>query len=146
MPLSDFLSEQEQQRIVAAIEVAEKRTSGEIRVHVERRCKDRDVMRRAARVFNDIGMYATRERNSVLIYVAYESRVFAIIGDCGINDRVPENYWEGEKDVLASHLRQGRAADGICAVIESIGCRLAQYFPWSEDDINEQSDEISYSE
>lgn len=146
MPLIDFLNEPDQQRIVAAIEVAEKRTSGEIRVHIERRCKDRNVLRRAERVFNDIGMYATRERNAVLIYLAYESRVFAIIGDCGINDRVPENYWEGEKDMLAERLRQGRAADGICAVIESIGNRLAQYFPWREDDINEQSDEISYSE
>lgn len=146
MPLTDFLNEPDQQRIVAAIEVAEKRTSGEIRVHIERRCKDRNVLRRAERVFNDIGMYATRERNAVLIYLAYESRVFAIIGDCGINDRVPENYWEGEKDMLAERLKQGRAADGICAVIESIGNRLAQYFPWREDDINEQSDEISYSE
>ena len=72
--------------------------------------------------------------------------MFAIIGDCGIHSRVPADDWDGEKELLLSHLKQGRAADGICAVIASIGKRLAEYFPWTDNDINEQSDEISYSE
>ncbi|MDD6019432.1 MAG: TPM domain-containing protein [bacterium] len=146
MPLIDFLTESEQRRIVAAIGDAEKCTSGEIRVHIEPKCRRGDAMKRAEQVFNHLRMYETRERNAVLIYLAYESRVFAIIGDCGIHSRVPADYWDGEKELLLSHLKQGRAADGICAVIASIGKRLAEYFPWTDNDINEQSDEISYSE
>ena len=146
MPLIDFLTESEQRRIVAAIGDAEKCTSGEIRVHIEPKCRRGDAMKRAEQVFNHLRMYETRERNAVLIYLAYESRVFAIIGDCGIHSRVPADYWDGEKELLLRYLRQGNAADGICAVIASIGERLAEYFPWTDDDINEQSDEISYSE
>ena len=146
MPLTDFLTTDQQQRIVDAIGAAERRTSGEIRVHIEPKCKSADPVKRAVKVFDALRMYETRERNGVLIYVAYESRKFAIIGDCGIHSRVPADYWDGEKELLLSHLKQGRAADGICAVIASIGKRLAEYFPWTDNDINEQSDEISYSE
>ena len=97
MPLIDFLTESEQRRIVAAIGDAEKCTSGEIRVHIEPKCRRGDAMKRAEQVFNHLRMYETRERNAVLIYLAYESRVFAIIGDCGIHSRVPADYWDGEK-------------------------------------------------
>ncbi len=146
MPLIDFLSEQEQRQVVAAIGEAELRTSGEIRVHIEPKCKMSDPMARAVKVFDKLGMFATRQRNGVLIYVAYESRKFAIIGDCGINERVPEGFWNSEKDLMLSYLKENRAAEGICAVIGQIGERLAEYFPWDEDDVNEQSDEISFSE
>lgn len=146
MSLTDFLTEDEQRSIVAAIGSAEKCTSGEIRVHIEPKCLNSDPMKRAEKVFNQLGMFETRERNAVLIYLAYKSRKFAIIGDCGIHSRVPANYWDGEKNLLLNHLRENRAAEGICAVIASIGERLAEYFPWTADDINEQSDEISYSE
>ncbi len=146
MPLKDFLSEAEQQKVVAAIGAAELRTSGEIRVHVEPKCKVADPVARAARVFDKLGMFATRQRNGVLIYVAYESRKFAIIGDCGINERVPEGFWDAEKDLMLSYLKENRPAEGICAVVSQIGERLAEFFPWDEDDINEQSDEISFSE
>ncbi|MGN0213425.1 MAG: TPM domain-containing protein [Muribaculaceae bacterium] len=146
MPLIDFLTEAEQKRIVEAIEAAERRTSGEIRVHVEPKCKNVDPVKRAVEVFDSLRMYETKERNGVLIYVAYLSRKFAIIGDCGINNSVPEGFWDEEKSTMLKHLSAGKAADGICQVIAQVGENLAEYFPWTPDDVNEQSDEISYSE
>lgn len=146
MPLSDFLQEGDQRRIVKAIGDAERCTSGEIRVHVEPKCKMSDPVKRAARVFDDLRMYETRHRNGVLVYVAYVSRKFAIIGDCGINDKVPDGFWDEEKATLKEHLSKGHAADGICEVIRQIGNSLSAYFPCQPDDINEQSDEISYSD
>ena len=146
MPLTDFLTTDQQQRIVDAIGAAERRTSGEIRVHIEPKCKSADPVKRAVKVFDALRMYETRERNGVLIYVAYESRKFAIIGDCGINNRVPDGFWDEERDTLLKSLRDGNADDGICQVIAQVGENLAEYFPWTPDDINEQSDEISYSE
>jgi len=146
MPLTDFISEPDQQRIVAAIGRAERLTSGEIRVHIEPKCRHKDPMRRAAEVFDYLKMYETSRRNGVLVYLAYKSRKFAIIGDCGINDIVPQDFWESEKDTLLRFLSQNKPADGLCEVIAQIGESLAKYFPSSEDDTNEQSDEISYME
>lgn len=146
MPLSDFLQESDQHRIVKAIGDAESRTSGEIRVHIEPRCKCDDPMERAVKVFDKLRMYETRHRNGVLVYLAYTSRKFAIIGDCGINDLVPDDFWNEERSILKEYLSKGRAADGICETIRQIGESLSKYFPCQPDDENEQSDEISYSD
>lgn len=144
MALSDFIPKEGQARIVDAIGAAERRTSGEIRVHIEPRCKSGDPYRRAIEVFNELKMYETRQRNAVLVYVAYRSHMFAIIGDSGINEHVPADFWNSEKETLAGYLRQGDPAGGLCEVIRQIGESLSAYFPWTEDDINEQSNEISY--
>ena len=146
MALSDFIPKDGQTLIMEAIGAAEKRTSGEIRVHVEPRCKSGDPYSRAIDVFNELKMYETRQRNAVLVYIAYKSHMFAIIGDKGINERVGSNFWNEETETLAAYLRQNDPVNGLCKVIEQIGESLSSYFPWTEDDINEQSDEISYKE
>lgn len=144
MALESFLDKDSQRRVVEAIGVAEKCTSGEVRVHVEPTCKCGNPYDRAVEVFNKLEMFATEARNGVLIYVAYRSRMFAIVGDEGINDKVGSGFWEHEKNVLAKYLKEGRQADGLCEVIKMIGEKLSEYFPYQKDDINELSDEISY--
>ena len=146
MGLKKFLSESDQKAIVESIKAAELCTSGEIRVHVEPDCKVSNPLDRAVEVFGLLKMHETRERNGVLIYIAYNSHQFAIIGDKGIDERVPANFWEGAKTTLAGFLKQGKAAEGICRVISEVGDNLSLYFPHKDDDINEQSDEISYSD
>ena len=145
MQLDDFISIPDQRRVVDAIGAAESNTSGEIRVHITPKCGN-DVMKDAAKTFNRLKMYKTRHRNGVLIYVAFESRRFAILGDAGINNVVPQGYWEAEKDTLLEHLKAGDPATGLCKVIASVGEKLKSYFPIEEDDENELSNEISYEE
>src|SRR5690554_778248 len=94
-----FISKEEQDLIVKAIERAELNTSGEIRVHIESECK-LDPIARAVTVFNKLKMNKTKERNGVLIYIAWKSRKFAIIGDIGIDEKVPENFWDKEREIL----------------------------------------------
>lgn len=144
MALDLFLDKDSQRRVIESIGAAEKCTSGEIRVHVEPSCKCANPYLRAIEVFNKLEMYATEARNGVLIYVAYKSRKFAIIGDEGINNKVGSDFWMQEKDILAKYLKDGRQADGLCEVIRMIGERLSEYFPYQKDDVNELSDEISY--
>ena len=81
-----------------------------------------------------------------VIYIAFESRCFAIIGDSGINEVVPSDFWDSEKNLLAQYLRSGDATTGICLVIEAIGENLAKFFPPVDNDINEQPNETSYDE
>lgn len=145
MGLSDFIPKDDQTRITEAITMAEKRTSGEICVHVTPKCRG-DVMEAAEKKFNKLGLYKTERRNGVLIYVAYKSKKFAILGDKGINEVVPDDYWHDEKETLGKYLSQGKPADGLCEVVSQIGDALAAYFPPVDDDVDELSNEVSFSD
>lgn len=134
----------EQKRIVEAIRQAEKATSGEIRVHVEPHCASADPMQRAIEVFAHLGMNQTKEQNGVLFYLAYTDRKFAILGDKGINAKVPDNFWTSTKDLLRSHFAAGNYATGLSQGIERAGQQLKQYFPYASDDTNELADDISF--
>ncbi len=141
--MKNFLTKEQERSIVEAIKEAEKNTSGEIRVHIESKCKI-DVLDRAVSVFNYLKMDRTAERNGVLIYVATISKKFAIIGDECINNRVPDNFWDSIKQKMGEAFSEGAFADGLCVAIKEAGVSLQKFFPYSKDDINEQSDEISY--
>ncbi|GAB3548656.1 TPM domain-containing protein [Spirosoma fluminis] len=134
----------DQQRIVKAIQEAEKATSGEIRVHVEPHCADQDPMQRAIDVFARLGMHQTKEKNGVLFYLAHADRKFAVVGDKGIDEKVPQDFWESTKDLLRRHFAAGEYAEGLSRGIERAGQQLKQYFPYASDDTNELSDEISF--
>lgn len=137
-------SPDEQKRIVEAIRQAEKATSGEIRVHVEPHCASVDPMQRAIEVFAHLGMNQTKEQNGVLFYLAYTDRKFAILGDKGINAKVPDNFWASTKDLLRNHFSAGNYAVGLSQGIERAGQQLKQYFPYASDDTNELADDISF--
>ncbi len=138
-----LISKEDQSRIVHSIGFAELNTSGEIRVHIESLCKN-DPVERAVIIFNKLKMFETAERNAILIYIALKSRKFAIIGDTGINAKVPEGFWDDVKEVILNHLRSGEIASGLCMGIEMAGIKLREFFPHRDNDINEQSDEISF--
>ncbi|GAK96606.1 hypothetical protein JCM19294_2119 [Nonlabens tegetincola] len=139
--VEEFLTAQEEKEVIAAIRRAENKTSGEIRVHLESTCEN--AISRAQEVFHLLKMDNTKEENGVLIYLAVDSHKFSIIGDKGIDNKVPSNFWDQIKDVMASRFRESEFSKGIIKGIELIGKELAQYFPWDVDDTNELSDEIS---
>lgn len=139
-----LFSPEEKAQIVAAIQSAEVRTSGEIQVHIENHCKG-EVLDRAAEVFETLKMYQTKDRNGVLFYLAVLDHKFAILGDGGINAVVPTNFWENVKELMASHFRQGKFTQGLIEGIHLAGEQLGKHFPYSETgDKNELSDEVSF--
>lgn len=139
-----FFSPDEEARIVEAIRGAELASSGEIRVHVEVGARE-PALKVAERVFSELGMHETEARNGVLILLAVDRREFAILGDEGINEVVPEDFWDEERDLMQQHFRKGEFATGIELAIEQIGRNLKKYFPYQSDDVNELPNEISYS-
>ena len=143
--MKEFLTKEEQQKIVAAIEEAELNTSGEIRVHIESKCKG-DAVSRAIYIFNYLKMYKTEQRNGVLVYVATESKKLAIIGDVGINQRVPADFWNSIKNNMVAAFVRGAFVDGIADAVRAAGESLKEYFPYQSDDVNEQPNEISFGE
>ena len=143
MILERFLTAQQQATVVDAVRLAEKGTSGEIRIHIDRECKTTPV-KRAEEVFNRLGMHKTAQRNGVLIYVAVDSKVFAIIGDKGINDVVPENFWSDVIETMGDKFRKGHFTEGLCKGAIMAGEKLKIYFPYQDDDVNELPDSISF--
>lgn len=123
--------------------MAELDTSGEIRVHVEGHCKV-DVLDCAAYWFKKLKMHKTALRNGVLFYLAVNDRKFAILGDAGINSKVPENFWEMNKEHMKSKFVAGQFADGLAEGILMAGEQLKTHFPYQADDTNELSDDISF--
>lgn len=140
-----LFTKEEEARIIASIRLAELDTSGEIRLFVEDFCMRDSPVDRAEEVFQLFGMYNTKERNAVLIYLAQKSHHFAIWGDAGIHARVGFQFWEAEKKILQDHFRADEAAEGLCKVVQLIGTRLREYFPADENqNDNELPDEIIY--
>lgn len=134
---------QEQEHIAQAINEAEKATSGEIRIAVEKYCKD-DAYERATAYFHKLGMDQTSQHNGVLIYLATEDHKFAIIGDRGINNLVPSDFWETTKTAMKAHFMSGNLADGIIAGIALAGEKLSTFFPYKKDDVNELPNDIVF--
>ncbi len=139
-----FFSKAEKKRIIDAIQDAEKKTSGEIRVHLERRARE-PFYAHAEEIFAKLGMTRTQERNGVLIFIGLASRRFAILGDQGIHAKVPGSFWRSMSIAMQADFKEDRFADGIVKVVTAAGAKLQRYFPYERRDLNELPDEISYS-
>lgn len=141
-----FFAKPEQDRIVRAIALAEKGTSAEIRLFLERDVRDPqgDPYARARTVFARLGMHATRAHNGVLVYLAVRSRRFAIVGDEQLHRRVGEDFWAGVRDRMAADFAAGRFVEGLEAGIATLGASLAGHFPPVADDANELPDDLAY--
>ena len=142
--VDDFLSKDDELEIVEAIRLAEKETSGEIRVHIEKQTSV-DAFLRATEVFHLLKMDNTKLQNGVLIYLAVDDKAFAIIGDKGINDIVGTEFWDSTKDVMVAHFKDGNFKQGLIDGVARAGEQLQKHFPWDNEDTDELSNEISRS-
>lgn len=140
--VEDFLTAEEEQEIVEAILLAEKNTSGEIRVHIEPTA-NMDHFSRAQQVFHMLKMDNTKDENGVLIYVAVKDRKFVIYGDKGIDRVVPRGFWDSTRDLMTSYFKKGDFKNGIIQGVLKAGEELQAHFPWDHNDTNELSDEVS---
>lgn len=130
-------------KILKAIEKAEKNTSGEIRLHIDSTCRI-DVLDQAAFIFKKLEMHKTEQRNGVLFYLALKDQKVAVIGDSGINAVVPANFWDKIIEQMVADFKKGDFAEGLACGIETAGEMLKAHFPYSINDQNELSDEISF--
>ncbi|MEZ4874152.1 MAG: TPM domain-containing protein [Flavobacteriaceae bacterium] len=146
--VEDFLTAAEEAAVIEAIRMAEKNTSGEIRVHLETSAvtpkgQKMDAFERAAQVFDLLHMNNTKNSNGVLLYVAVEDRTFVILGDTGINKVVPSHFWESTKEAILSEFKKGNIKQGLVDGILMAGEQLKAHFPYEKGDINELPNEIS---
>jgi uncharacterized membrane protein len=141
--VEQFLSAVEEESIVNAIRIAEEKTSGEIRVHIEAHFSGEDPYKRAQEVFHLLKMDNTKLENGVLFYVAVKDKKFCILGDRGINEAVGSQFWNEVKGIMGSRFRESEYSKGLVEGIQLAGEKLAHFFPWDTDDTNELTNQIS---
>ena len=146
MTQKEFLETLDQPRIIAAIQNAERETSGEIRIHVQPKAVGGDIRTVAEKTFERLGMTKTALRNGVLLFIATEEYRFVILGDKGINEKVPAGFWDEIAAKLTIRFKNEEFTDGIIEAITAAGRQLGHYFPRAADDVNELSDTIDVEE
>jgi len=140
-----YFSEEENRRIVAAIQEAERRTSGEVRVFVEKRCRFIEPLMRAQEIFLSLKMTETAQRNAVLVYIAMKDRQLAIYGDEGIHTKVGDAFWNNEVKKMLEQFNGENYTEGLVQIIFDIGEALVTHFPYDgSTDKNELPDEIVF--
>ncbi len=138
-----FVQQLEENQIVTAIQEAESKSSGEIRVFVSRRKID-DPLAAAQQAFIRLGLQRTRERNGVLIFVAPRTHKFAVIGDAGIHSHCGDEFWRAVSEAMSDRFIKGEFTQGILHAIRTAGDLLAQHFPHQPDDRNELPDDLAH--
>jgi uncharacterized membrane protein len=140
--VEDFLTQQQEQQIIDAIRAAEKNTSGEIRVHIEK-CSKKETIDRANEVFCYLKMDETKTQNGVLFYLGIDDKKFAIVGHKGINQKVPTDFWNSTKDIVLTEFKKNNFTNGLVQGINEAGKQLKTYFPYNSADINELPNVVS---
>lgn len=138
-----FLTDEQEEAVVRAIAEAEKKTTGEIRIHMEDHVP-RDPLERAARIFHELGMDQTERQNGILIYVATEDHKVAVYAGKGINRQVGDHFWNDVLELMLEHFREGRHAEGLIAAVRESTGKLREMYPGAGGSANELSNEISY--
>ena len=141
--VEQYFTQERRSRVVAAIQAAEKDTSGEIRVHIDDHCAG-DPVTQALHCFKKMKMHKTALRNGVLFYLAMEDRKYAILGDQGIDAVTPDDFWETIKEGMLERLRQEDVEGALCWGIRQAGEKLKIHFPCQQSDVNELPDDISF--
>jgi len=141
----EFFTDEEKQNIVDAVRSAEQRTSGEVRVFVESRCRYVNAIDRAVEIFENLQMQNTELRNATLVYVAIKDRQLAVFGDEGIHQKVGNEYWANQVMKMINAFNRDNIAEGIRQCVINIGEALALHFPYNRTtDKNELPDDIVF--
>ncbi|HET9366461.1 MAG TPA: TPM domain-containing protein [Candidatus Udaeobacter sp.] len=142
MRTKEFLSKLDHDRIIKAIRGAESKTSGEIRVYIQRGRFETDPVTVAQKKFQRLGMYKTRERNAVLIFVAPRAHKFAVVGDQAIHEKCGEQFWQHVVDGMRVHFQNEKFSHALTEAVNEVGTVLAAHFPRTSANANELPDEI----
>ena len=142
MRTREFLTKLDHDRIISAIREAESKTSGEIRLFLQRGRLNGDPLNVARKKFERLGMYKTRERNAGLIFVAPRAHKFAVIGDKAIHEKCGEEFWQHVVDGMRTHFQNEKFSHALIEAISEVGKVLAMHFPKTPENANELPDEI----
>ena len=144
MAATPFLTDQQIASLVDAIQSAEEHSTGEIRVHIDTNT-DGDNAKIAFRVFEELCLNKTAEKNAVLFHINFERKYLTIIGDTGIHKQVNQSFWDHLHDYITSEFAKGNYYKALKSGILETGLELKKYFPVTGENYNELPNEITFS-
>lgn len=107
------------------------------RLFISKRELDEEVEEAARISFFNEGLYQTRDKTGILLFISVFERRVWVLADKGINDKVPRGQWDKIVSIILDGIRQKRQADAICRAIEEVGEILNEHFPVRADDRDE---------
>ena len=80
-----------------------------------------------------------------LVFIAPESRAFAVIGGSGIHEKVGDGFWVEARDAARACFAEGKFTEGIVAAVDRLGrrARRSSFRRAGGADTNELPDEVS---
>ena len=142
--MNNYITDTEMASLVEAIQTAESHSTGEIRIHIDSNTVS-DNAEKAFDVFKTLCLGKTVHRNAVLFHVNFEQKYLTIIGDEGIHQFVKQEFWDVMHDETTKLFAQGKYFEGLRDAILETGLELKKHFPFTGENINELSDEITFS-
>ena len=98
---------------------------------------EEEVKEAAVTSFFRNGLYLTRDKTGVLIFISvFEHRVW-VLADTGINEKVDKKVWEEIVQHIVKGIKEKRQGEAICEAITRVGEILKEHFPVRHDDKDE---------
>ena len=92
------------------------------------------------------GVYNTKDRTGILIFISIMERRVELLADSGINELISPEKWQNIVNNIIKGIRQKEIADHLVESISECGNLLAEHFPIQTDDKNELTDDIEILE
>jgi putative membrane protein len=116
------------------------------RLVVPKSAMQRKVNQRAVRHFMDSGVYNTKDRTGILIFISALERRVELIADRGINEKISQQKWNSIVGQIIEGIKTRRLAQYLKEAIKECGDLLAEHFPIQPDDVNELKDDVAVLE
>jgi uncharacterized membrane protein len=141
--IQSFLTSEQCQKITDEIAYQETKTSGEIKIHIEKQCLG-EALHRAKEVFEMLEMHKTEAHTGILIYISLSDHKIAIYADKGIYSKVDQSIWDHTLNTIVLGLRKKEYESALIEGVKSLGNILNTHFPPSPLNKNELSNDISF--
>jgi putative membrane protein len=112
------------------------------RLIVPKSVMQKKVNQRAVRHFLESGVYSTKDRTGILIFISYLERRVELLADKGISEKVPREKWDAVVGHIIDGIKSNQLVKHLSESIRECGNLLAEQFPIQPDDVNELKDDI----
>jgi len=138
-----FFTKEEQSQIKQAIEQAERKTSAEIVVRLERNCPG-DPLVHCRDLLQTLGITEAKSRSGAILFISLEDHKVAVFGDVNVDRVFSQEHWDALCSKLVLGFKEDRHCEALCEAIHWIGERLSGPLPYLKEDVNELPDDLSF--
>ena len=114
------------------------------RIFIPKKLMAHKVHTAAMMSFYRNGVYNTKNKTGILIYISLAERMVVVIGDEGIHNKVGDEAWKDVINIIVKGIKTKKLEQGIIDGIESCRGLLKKHFPAAADDKNELSNKVVY--